>query len=110
MSQIIEDLPMDDVPEHLSLNDAYRFLASTRRKLVLQVLERRAPPVDLDGLADAVAHLERDESSVDADAIHRVTVNLHHVHLPMMDELGILTYDASDNRVTAVHSRPAGSN
>ena len=66
--------------------------------------------VDLDGLADAVARLERDESTVDAETVRRVTINLHHVHLPMMDELGILTYDASDNRVTAVHTRSAGSN
>ncbi|MFC6837748.1 hypothetical protein ACFQHK_14735 [Halomarina ordinaria] len=42
-----------------------------------------------DELADADADAERD----------RVAVRLHHVHLPKLDDAGVLTYDAATRTV-----------
>jgi len=76
-----------------------RLAADERRWVVLQTLYGRAPPIALDTLAEAVAAAERDEPS--DEAVETVAVSLHHHHLPLMADLGVLDYDGEENRVTA---------
>jgi hypothetical protein len=46
-----------------------------------------------------VAIREDGSDAADADVVERVQVALHHVHLPKMDELGILDYDQESHRI-----------
>jgi predicted DNA binding protein len=70
---------------------AFDVFRSRERIDALCVLGRREPPVDLWTLAGEAG----DASSRDATA-------LHHVHLPRLDDVGVVDYDADRRVVTAV--------
>jgi hypothetical protein len=86
----------------LGADERHDLLASERRRAVLAVLTERAGPTELDDLAAAIAVREGEEPP--AEALERLAVSLHHVHLPRMDDLGVLDYDSSANRVEAVRA------
>ena len=74
-------------------------LASERRRLVLDTIEDRTLPVDLADVASAVAEHDPDLRPDDAEAMERLKVSLHHVHLPKLEECGVCTYDLSANEI-----------
>lgn len=73
-----------------------RLLASADRRTVLRTVAGR-PETDfsLDALADRVT---RERASAEADH-EAVRVSLHHRHLPMLAEAGLLEYDHRANVV-----------
>lgn len=89
----------------LSESDSLRLLESDRRKLSLDVLARRTAPVELTDLAAGVAAREDDLEAADERTVDRVAVTLHHVHLPVMAELGVVDYDPDANRVESCTRR-----
>lgn len=80
-------------------SDRHRVLASDRRRHVLDVVAARSLPVALDALAAAVV---ADEGGDPADerTRERAAISLHHVHLPLLDEYGVVAYDADENEIT----------
>lgn len=78
----------------------YRLLADEQRRFVIESLRtaRRGVDTTLDELA---AHLERAQQRTDGtDAECRnLRCRLHHVHLPMLADVGLLDYDAETKRV-----------
>ncbi|MFB6106607.1 MAG: hypothetical protein ABEJ70_06510 [Halobacteriaceae archaeon] len=75
---------------------ALRLLAHADRRTVLRaVAERPAADLSLDALAARVAR-EGERSESDRDAVR---VALHHRHLPMLDEAGLVAYDHRANVV-----------
>lgn len=82
----------------LSESERHRVLASDRRRTVLAVLGERRAPSDLRRLAEAVARREADDSTTPGDA-ERVAISLHHRHLPLLDDLGVVAYDPDARRV-----------
>lgn len=90
----------------LSESEWHRLLASKRRRLVLDVLADRTAPVDLEEVATEIAAREDDVDAADEKAIERVGFSLHHVHLPMAAEVGVIDYDRDAVRVEACPSRP----
>lgn len=76
---------------HLTTSERHRLLRSERRREVLDVLAGQATTVELTELASQVAAGE--------DDVHRVSVSLHHSHLPLMEDVGVLEYDAESNVV-----------
>jgi hypothetical protein len=93
MTETVTDAAVDRLElAELTTDEYHRVLAADRRRIALEVLEDRAGPVDLDVLAEAVAERERrgDANPADPD---RVAVSLHHVHLPLLTDLGIVDYD-----------------
>jgi len=80
-------------------SDRHHLLQSDRRRLVLAILGERDQPVGLGALAAAVAAAEEGVDRADGDARERVTVSLHHVHLPKLDDYGVLRYDRESNAV-----------
>ncbi|WP_435062667.1 DUF7344 domain-containing protein [Halobaculum sp. EA56] len=80
-------------------SDRHHLLESDRRRLVLAILGERTQPVELDTLAAAVAAAEEGVDRADGDAHDRVTVSLHHVHLPKLDDYGVIRYDRESNTV-----------
>ncbi|NHN43471.1 hypothetical protein G9C85_17780 [Halorubellus sp. JP-L1] len=89
----------------LTESETHRLLSSERRRAVLDVLATRTDPVDLSDIARTVAARENADEP-DAKAIERVAVSLHHVHLPLIAEVGVIDYDGDANRVVSSPRRP----
>lgn len=79
--------------------ERHRLLASERRRAVLDVLTTLATPVDLEVLVESVTAYEARAEAPTDERTGRVAISLHHQHLPMMSEVGVLEYDPSTNRV-----------
>lgn len=79
--------------------DRERYLAGVAydpvRRRVLRELAARSPPVSVRELTDAVT-----ESTGEFD--DSVVAQLHHVHVPKLDEAGLVTYDVTEQLVTEV--------
>lgn len=89
----------------ISETDRHRLLASERRRVALEILTGRTDPVDLDDLAAGIVGREDDVDAADEAAVERVAVQLHHMHLPKMAELGIIDYDPATNRIDSCPTR-----
>ena len=81
-------------------------LASQRRRTVLAVLADSDGPMSREDLATAVrrkAEADSQRTSVEpgGNGSTNVLASLHHVHLPNLDETGLVTYDAEEG--TAVY-------
>ena len=87
----------------LSETDRHRLLASDRRRVVLDVLEDRPSHVDLEDLAAAVCSREVEDGRHGSDP-EAVAISLHHTHLPLLTDAGLLEYVPSSKRVEAVHA------
>ena len=73
--------------------DRHRLLASERRRLTLDILEGTGATVELVELARGIVAREDGIDAVDEDAVLHVAIALHHVHLPLITEMGVLEYD-----------------
>lgn len=73
--------------------------AEPRCRMALDTLDEVTTPVELAVLAKAITVRESDSDAVDEAAIEEVAISLHHEHLPKMDRLGVIDYDAGANRV-----------
>jgi len=76
-----------------------RSLNERRRRIVVDYLGERGERVDVDALASAVSEKLRSEDPELADA-DRLGILLHHVDLPLLDDIGLVAYDAGDRRVS----------
>lgn len=72
----------------LSESEYYRLLANDCRRQALAILQEVGPALTVEELAADIA----DESSPDHTS-DVVAIELHHVHLPMLDDAGVVTYD-----------------
>ncbi|WP_277542313.1 DUF7344 domain-containing protein [Haloarcula laminariae] len=77
----------------ITTHGRHKLLSDERRHTALRVLDEGPLPMGLGELADAVAT----DEAADADA---VGVALHHKHLPLMADLGVVDYDPATRRVS----------
>lgn len=91
----------------LTESDRHRLLSRVRRRVALDVLAERRAPIGLDELAGAVVTRERDAAVVDGAAVEQAAAMLHHVHLPKLDDAGVLDYDPASRRVEWCRIPPA---
>ncbi|SFR92434.1 hypothetical protein SAMN05216559_1072 [Halomicrobium zhouii] len=85
--------------DHLSDSEYHQVLSSDRRRTTLEVLAERTTPVDLEGLAVAVATRENDADDVADAVVTQVASTLHHIHLPKLARFGVVEYDANAARI-----------
>ncbi|WP_232686886.1 DUF7344 domain-containing protein [Halobacterium zhouii] len=78
----------------LSASDKHRLLAEEQRRLALALLAQRRDTVEVEDLAAEIARQETGGEPVGEQVVDRVVISLHHSHLPMMDGLGVVDYDA----------------
>lgn len=83
----------------LSESDRHLLLAVERRRVALDVLTNGSTPIFLDDLAVAVAEREANECVASEENVERVAVSLHHNHLPMMEDFGVVDYDPDERLV-----------
>lgn len=82
-------------------SDRHRLLAAERRRAVLDVLSNRPTPVALEDLVAAIVAREDDPTVPDGELEKRVAISLHHNHLPLMTDLGVIDYDPATTEVVA---------
>jgi len=87
--------------ESLSKTEIFDVLRNQRRRFVLQYLKRNETPVELGELATQVAAWEYDTTTdgVTSAQRKRVYTTLQQTHLPKMDEVGIVAYDADEGTI-----------
>lgn len=79
--------------------EIHRLLANERRRTALEALSELTPPVALEDLAALVAMQESSGLVTNDEQEASVAIALHHAHLPMLDELGIIEYNPEKARV-----------
>jgi hypothetical protein len=84
--------PLDDT------DYVFNVLSDARRRHVLYYL-REHDATSLDELADVIAGwLMVDRVTITTPTRRdRIRIKLHHVHLPMLDDIGFLAYDRESN-------------
>lgn len=89
-----------------TLETTLRLLSDPRRRSVVAVLSDRDPPIALPELATAVASRETESESNDhsAETLEAVSTELHHDHLPRLDDVDIIDYDPEASAVTAART------
>lgn len=94
-----EATEMKGRPTELSASEWHRLLAVERRRLVLDLLADETTPPDLETIArEMVAH-ESASGTTDEETIEQVKISLHHSHLPVLAELGVIDYDPGTHRI-----------
>jgi len=91
--------------EKLSEDEFHHLFRSKRRRTTLAVLARRIAPVELADLAEAVAEREDGVDATDEESIEELEILLHHLHLPMMADLGVIEYDPETSYVESCPDR-----
>lgn len=84
----------------LDEGDIHDVLRNERRRLTLEQLRENGNSLSVRELSEQVAALETGESPPPRNIRQSVYVSLHQTHLPKLDELGIVDYDADAKQVT----------
>lgn len=85
--------------ERIEESDLHRLLAAEQRRLAVDVLAGKSPPVDLEELAVALAERQHDTDDVDRATVERISTGLYHTHLPKLADVGVVEYDPESRRV-----------
>lgn len=84
----------------LPLDDLFELLADRRRRLVVHYLCEAEGPMAPLALARRIARAERPGEEPPRDeALKRIYTGLVHVHLPKLDEHGVVSVDADDGSI-----------
>lgn len=85
----------------LSKDDLFELLSDHRRRSVLRCLAAHegSEPVGVGTLVDRVSS-EGSSTGRVSDAHERARIQLHHNHLPKLEDHGIIEYDPARERVT----------
>ncbi|WP_101298136.1 DUF7344 domain-containing protein [Halegenticoccus soli] len=97
VQQATESAPGDGALESTQIHDVLR---NDRRRLVLERLRERDGTETVRDLAEHIASVESGESPPPRNIRQSVYVSLHQTHLPKLDDLGIVAYDANAKEVT----------
>lgn len=81
-----------------TLITAYEVLADKTRCAVITYLATVNSSVSLDALVDDVA-VSLVSAGVDPQVRERIEIRLHHIHLPKMDNAGVIDYDPDEQLI-----------
>jgi DNA-binding transcriptional ArsR family regulator len=95
--------PMSDIQQQISTETALRLLAKQQRR---QILRRMAETSGGTSVEELAIHLGETDStrSNGGELLDSNAVQLHHVHLPMLADAGVLTYDTTQGVVGRGHA------
>lgn len=96
----LEELPRDKP----SLGVLFEILRSRRRRETLRYLFQQSEPVGIEELATAVAKYERCDDAMTQNEHRRYYTTLYQLHLPKLDDAGLVEHDASNHRVSMCES------
>lgn len=81
----------------LSESDRYELLANYRRRQTIAVLAEQDGAISLDELARRID--EHETGEVESAGSEDAVIGLHHIHLPKLDDIGLVDYDPESNNV-----------
>lgn len=88
-----------DNPE-LDETTRHRLLSDPQRRFVIESLDTAGrTDTTLGALASDLDRAAQRDDSVAADVRRNLRCRLHHVHLPMLSDAGLVDYDASTKRI-----------
>ncbi|QLG47692.1 DUF7344 domain-containing protein [Natrinema halophilum] len=95
-------LPISDEDDPDVRDTIFEALADKRRRTILSVLSNQYHPVATETLARDVAAREADstEREISERRVEDVFTSLVHVHLPLLNEATLISYDSVDDRVS----------
>lgn len=104
----LSDHPIHDNPQFQQIVEAedggrdtgIALLANDRRRIVLAVLESSNDPLARTDLAREVTARESDGDPT-TEPVDAVAAELHHVHLPALEQAGLVEYDVGDGTVVS---------
>jgi hypothetical protein len=82
----------------ISEQDRCRLLADEQRRTLVSVLAGQTSPVTLTELATTLGAREPSPDG-EPDTHRTIEIRLHHVHLPLLAEVGVIDYDQAEQRV-----------
>jgi len=87
--------PGTDSEPHISHDDCFDLLSNHRRRYTLHYLEQNGEEAQLGELSETIAAWENEvtQSEISYDERKRVYTSLQQVHLPRMDEMGVVEFD-----------------
>jgi len=79
----------------VSENALFEVLANRRRRYAIHMIERDGGPIELGAMAERIAAWENDQrlAEVTSTERKRVYTALQQLHLPKMDEVGVVEFD-----------------
>lgn len=77
-----------------------RNLASKRRRVILAELKEHDGAISRADLAKQVRTRERDDETDDLKEMDDILTALHHIHLPSLEQAGLVAYDHDSGRVS----------
>lgn len=101
MAVLSGELSENLVSSHeLTDDEYYRLLTSRRRRVLLYVLADQSDSLSVREVAKQVAKAESDDGTpASKETVDEVRIDLHHVHLPMLSDHGVVDYDWTTQRV-----------
>lgn len=93
--------PPDEAP--IDLDQIFEILSNERRRRVIRYLKDVDEPVEVGALAEQIAAEENGKavSELRAQERKRVHVGLYQVHIPKMDEYGVVSFNRQSGRIEA---------
>lgn len=76
-------------------------LAHSRRQHIMSIIVDHTPPLTLDELGTALRDFEQaSRTRGEADDESTLLTTLHHVDLPILEEVGLIEYDSAEKTIT----------
>lgn len=102
--QLLSAAGLDDVRD----DETLEALADERRRLALDCLPSRGETAALTDLTRrvAVGEAEAPVDAVSEERIERVKRSLYHVHLPRLDDVGLVAFDPEERTVERTDESP----
>ena len=105
MAAIEDVLAIPDRPSAVEAEVAFDILSNRRRRMVVRILEEASPTesIDVDYLSRQITAWEEGTSIDGIDYADRKSVytSLQQLHLPAMDEAGVVDFDERAGTITA---------
>ena len=97
--------PLLQLSENELLDTLYKTLANRKRRSVLRYLTDHPEPIPTSQLATEIATLEHgsDSSTILTEQQAHTHVSLLHVHLPVLDGAGLVSWDRDSDIVAISH-------
>jgi hypothetical protein len=87
--------------QDIAERDVYKILSDNRRRVTIQVLKERIPPIHIESLSDLVANRESELSADNLPADHEQQVQsaLYHAILPMLTHHDVIEWDSESGMI-----------
>lgn len=89
-----------DVNHHIDADDLFDVLSDRRRRRIIGTVLRRDIQAPVDDVVEKVVDHELNGHDDREELRSQVVVSLQHVHLPKLDEVGLIDYDPNHETVS----------